>query len=101
MIVDLGVYDIQKMVPYIILFNYLFKQLVSRHNVNRTNKIYTEESQARISHAISKQSVYEIKMFSNYVWTKQELIGCQSSHEVDCSKLLGQKSRMPGSQKQF
>ena len=46
---------------------YLFKQLVSRHNVNRTNKIYTEESQARISHAISKQSVYEIKMFSNYV----------------------------------
>ena len=49
------------------LFIYLFKQLVSRHNVNRTNKIYTEESQARISHAISKQSVYEIKMFSNYV----------------------------------
>ena len=46
---------------------YLFKQLVSRHNVNRSNKIYTEESQARISHAISKQSVYEIKMFSNYV----------------------------------
>ena len=28
------------------LFIYLFKQLVSRHNVNRT-KIHTEESQAR------------------------------------------------------
>ena len=33
------------------IFIYLFKQLVSRHNVNRT-KIHTEESQARISHAI-------------------------------------------------
>ena len=30
----------------------IIKQLVSRHNVNRTKKNRTEESQARISHAI-------------------------------------------------
>ena len=34
------------------LFIYLFKQLVSRHNVNCTKINHTEESQERIGHAI-------------------------------------------------
>ena len=32
---------------------------------------------------------------------KQELIGCQSLHTVNCSISSGQKNRRPGSQKQF
>ena len=32
---------------------------------------------------------------------KQELIGCQSFHMVNCSISSGQKNRRPGSQKQF
>ena len=32
---------------------------------------------------------------------KQELIGCQSFHTVNCSISSGQKNRRPGSQKQF
>ena len=58
------------------------QDVMTRHNVNRT-KNNTEESQTRISHAINQQNVYWIKMFSNYVWTKQELIGYQSYHTVN------------------
>ena len=42
-----------------------------------------------------------MKMFSNYVSIKQELIGCQSFHKVNCSISSGQKNRNIGSQKQF
>ena len=41
---------------------YLFKPLVSRHNVNRT-KIHTEESQARISHAIYTKCLLNKNVF--------------------------------------
>ena len=43
-------------------FIYLFKQLVSRHNVNRT-KIHTEESQARISHTIYTKCLLNKNVF--------------------------------------
>ena len=41
---------------------HLYKQLVSRHNVNRT-KIHTEESQARISHAIYSKCLLNKNVF--------------------------------------
>ena len=50
------------LVIYLFIYLFLFKQLVSRHNVNRT-KNHTEESQARISHAIYTKCLLNKNVF--------------------------------------
>ena len=79
-----------------ILFIYLFKQLVSRHNVNCT-KNHTEESQARIGHAIYtkcllNKNVFKLRLNEARVsWLS--VISCGKLFQISGAEK--QKARLP------